>query len=253
MNATTAYTQNYPQSSAHDEDRSHSEKKRMLTFVAGASALVLGLSRKGWASRMLALAGGYLLYRSAAAGKAQRKDVLVGQTINKSPQEVYSFFRDPQHWPSLGGSFAASRATGEGEAAASEPLMEITDEAQDRTLRWRFRGEDSGVELSAHFSPAPGNRGTEVWLFAECVNPASGLRELLKKAAGNSLEQLVREHLRHCKQLLEAGEILTTEGQPSGKRGLKGKAMRAMLHENPTETKPSASTTRTPSEERAAS
>lgn len=45
----------------------------------------------------------------------------------------------------------------------------------------------------------------------------------------------MRESLRHVKQLLEAGEIPTTIGQPVGRRGLKGAAMRVIYRERPSE------------------
>jgi uncharacterized membrane protein len=253
MNAS--FTQHYSQSSRYDPQQAESEMQKMAAFLAGGSAIAFGLARKGFLSRMLAVGGGYLLYRTMASGDSPNaNDVLVSQTINKPPREVYAFLREPQHWPSLGGTFASSSKGDQGtNEAMQEPLMEITDEAQDRTLRWRFHGEDAELELSAHFAPAPGNRGTEVWLFAECMSPMSSLRQLLKSATRNSLEQLVREHLRGCKRLMEAGEILTTEGQPSGYRGMKGKAMRALFRESTGESKPAASAGEIPSGQRAAS
>jgi len=45
----------------------------------------------------------------------------------------------------------------------------------------------------------------------------------------------VRESLRHLKQLIEAGEIPTTAGQPSGARGIRGAAKRIVFREGPTE------------------
>ena len=46
---------------------------------------------------------------------------------------------------------------------------------------------------------------------------------------------MVRESLRHLKQLIEAGEIPTTAGQPVGNRGMRGAAQRVLYREGPTE------------------
>jgi len=250
MNAITSTKQNHSQSFSY-APTTESEMQKLAFFLAGGSALAFGLARKGVLSRMLAVGGGYLLYRSMASEESPNNDVLVSQTINKPLREVYSFFRERQHWPTFERTFGSSPRGDQG--TNETPLMEITDEVQDRTLNWRFHGEDAELEVSAHFAPAPGNRGTEVWLFAECTSPLSNLRQLLKSATGNSLEQVVREHLRNCKRLMEAGEILTTEGQPSGDRGMKGKALRALFRESVSEPKPAASAGQMPRGQSAAS
>ena len=72
---------------------------------------------------------------------------------------------------------------------------------------------------SIHFRPAPGNRGTEV-RFNQKVNPPGGqLAILVARLFGDDPAARVRESLRRLKQLLEAGEVPTTEGQPSGRAG----------------------------------
>jgi uncharacterized membrane protein len=249
---TSIFT-HHSQSSGYDTQRGESDMQKMALFIAAGSAMAFGIARKGVLNRLLAVGGGYLLFRAMTGDKSGSNDVLVSQTINKPLREVYSFFRDPLHWPRLEASLGSSpMGLGENQETAEDSLQ-LTDEAQDRTIRWHFEKEDAAVEISAHFAPAPGNRGTEVWLFAECMSPASGLRELLKSARGRSLEQVAREHLRNCKRLMEAGEILTTDGQSSGDRGMKGKAMRALLRESMTEGKPSAATRATAREQRVAS
>jgi uncharacterized membrane protein len=53
-------------------------------------------------------------------------------------------------------------------------------------------------------------------------NPPGGrLGAALAKIFGEEPNQTVREDLRHFKQLMETGEIPTTEGQPSGRRSSK--------------------------------
>ena len=47
---------------------------------------------------------------------------------------------------------------------------------------------------------------------------AASLMGRLASALGQSPEQLIAEDLRHLQQILEAGEIITTEGQPAGRQ-----------------------------------
>jgi hypothetical protein len=70
------------------------------------------------------------------------------------------------------------------------------------------------VELIA----APVDRGTEVRVR---VSDSSGVAERVR---GESPRQQVRDRLRRLKATLEAGEVVTTEGQSSG-RGPVGEAV----------------------------
>jgi len=81
------------------------------------------------------------------------------------------------------------------------------------------------------FRPAPGNRGTEVLLGVEYRSAAPLVMRALGLLSGDDPEQRAREALRGMKQLLETGEIPTTKGQPSGRRGLKGRVMERLLRE----------------------
>src|SRR5207237_1200764 len=81
------------------------------------------------------------------------------------------------------------------------------------------------------FRKAPGNRGTEVSVALEYKAPGGAIARSLAALVGWEPEQVVRESLRHLKQLTEAGEIPTTAGQPVGRRGMKGAALRVLYRE----------------------
>ncbi|MGA4837427.1 hypothetical protein [Streptomyces sp. G45] len=70
-----------------------------------------------------------------------------------------------------------------------------------------------GVEVRA--ADAPGGRGTE--LAARRTGPG-GAGDGLRRVSGTSRDQRIRAALRECKQLVETGEVLRTDGQPAGKR-----------------------------------
>lgn len=213
-----------------------SRKRRLAMFAAGGSALAFGLSRDGWTRRLMTAAGGFLLYRSVASEQMVQTYFVVTRTINKPIAEVYSFFRDRKNWPLLDRS-AREEASAEELTTSSEDLLELSDEVENRSLRWQLRGSEDEGEIGAQFSPAPGNRGTEVWIFSECTTGTSPVRRAFKLGRGSSAEHSAREYLRCCKQLLECGEIATTQGQPVGRRGLIAKAKRLMMHEDLAEMK----------------
>ena len=78
--------------------------------------------------------------------------------------------------------------------------------------------------------------------------------DLILNGSDISGQAYVRPEKRaELKQLLEAGEIATTDGQPHGARGFKAKIQRALLRENATEKRPQQSTSSNRDQELAAS
>jgi len=75
----------------------------------------------------------------------------------------------------------------------------------------------------------------EISVALEYKAAAGPVARTLASLVGWGPEQIVRESLRHLKQLMEAGEIPTTAGQPVGARGMKGAALRVLYREGPTE------------------
>jgi hypothetical protein len=72
-----------------------------------------------------------------------------------------------------------------------------------------------GGSVEIKMQPAPGDRGTE--LFARS-RTAAGPPGLLDRIRGNEPAQDVRAALRKSKELVEAGEVLSVDGQPEGRR-----------------------------------
>ncbi|WP_228024629.1 hypothetical protein [cf. Phormidesmis sp. LEGE 11477] len=71
-------------------------------------------------------------------------------------------------------------------------------------------------ERFVRFKPAPGDRGTEVKVVLEYSSPGGALTAAIAKLFGEEPEQQVGDALNKFKQLMEAGEIATVEGQPQG-------------------------------------
>ena len=96
---------------------------------------------------------------------------------------------------------------------------EIINEIPNELIGWRtLDGADVISAGSVRFKPAPGDRGTEVRVRLQYLPPAGKLGARLAWLLGHEPSQTIQEDLRHFKQLMEAGEVPTTEGQPRGGR-----------------------------------
>lgn len=219
-----------------------SKLETALTLAAGAALSIYGIVRRDWLGAGFTAGGGYLLYCGIAdLRRPYQGRVRVGFTIGKSQQEVYDFVRNPQNWR-LGvpgvkfehdDQHGLSLRFGDGERFALNTRVDITDQKPGEYIAWasdEHMIEHRGV---IHFKKAPGDRGTEVTVALEYKAPTGPISRSLALMAGFDPEQIVREGLRRIKQLMEAGEIPTTDGQPVGTRGITGTAKRMMFRERP--------------------
>src|SRR2546423_604980 len=148
-------------------------------------------------------------------------------TINKSPEELYRFWRNFENLPRFMEHLKSvtvidnthSHWVARAPAGTSvEWDAEIINERENELIAWRSVGDATiGNAGSVHFTPAPGGRGTEVKVVLEYDPPAGRGGAIIARLFGEEPDQQVREDLRHFKEIMEAGEIPTTEGQPSGR------------------------------------
>jgi uncharacterized membrane protein len=73
---------------------------------------------------------------------------------------------------------------------------------------------DDAAQVS--LTPAPGNRGTEVRVILDKSAPGGGLGQKVAAAFGTDPQRQLDDALRRFKQLLEAGEVIRSEGSPEG-------------------------------------
>ncbi len=198
-------------------------ERRRLTAATAAVAAVTALDVL--ASRRRTSTNG------AAATSPTREGFI---TINRSPADVYAFWRKLENLPRFMRHLASVQETGprtshwviEAGGTTVEWDAEIVDDVPGSRLSWRaIEHADVPNEGTVVFAPAPGNRGTEVHVTMTYEPPAGALGATVAKALGHDPEQLLPGELRRLKQLLETGEMPTTAGQPHGKRSLLGKAL----------------------------
>lgn len=172
----------------------------------------------------------------AASGRDSAEAYLhTAIVVNKSAQECYEFWRDVQNLPRfmrlveavepIDERHTSWKIRGPGDVKL-QWTTELTADEPSKRLAWRAR-DDLGLQHAAtvRFQNAKGVRGTLVTVFAQyhaAVGTAAvGIRKLL----GSDPASVLREDLRRFKQLIEAGEVPSTRGQPAGKRSLVGRLM----------------------------
>ncbi len=95
---------------------------------------------------------------------------------------------------------------------------EIINEVEDALIAWRsLPGADLVSAGSVHFKDAP-RGGTEVTVTMQYAPPSGRLGTAVSWMMGWAPASVLREDLRRLKRQLEAGELPTTDGQPSGPR-----------------------------------
>lgn len=199
----------------------------------GAVALLSGRSRalRGrapWVETLgsvaVAAGGLHLLYGTRPRSRADHVRTTI--RINRSPQELYRFWRELKNLPrfmqgvdsvetsSNGRSFWRGTAP---RGRSLEWEMELIADDPQRRIAWcSLSGGDVFLCGSVRFEPVLGNRGTLVRIDQQSAWPTSGVLERWKQRFGGA-EHRVKEDLRRFKQLMETGEVATTDGQSSGR------------------------------------
>jgi uncharacterized membrane protein len=94
----------------------------------------------------------------------------------------------------------------------------VTEDAPGKRIAWRA-AEGADVQNSGwvEFRPAPGDRGTEVHALIAYDAPGGEFGRMAAKVMQREPNTQMRRELRRFKQLMETGEITTSEG-PSGRK-----------------------------------
>jgi uncharacterized membrane protein len=93
----------------------------------------------------------------------------------------------------------------------------MVEERENELISWQsLPGADVDNRGSVYFREAPAGRGTEVKVKLEYYPPGGVAGVAFAKLFNKVTAQQIKEDMRRFKQVLEAGEIPTTEGQPHG-------------------------------------
>jgi uncharacterized membrane protein len=94
----------------------------------------------------------------------------------------------------------------------------VTEDIPNRRIAWQA-AEGADVQNSGwvEFRPAPGDRGTEVHALIQYDAPGGSFGRTLAKLLQREPNTQMRRELRRFKQLMETGEITSSQG-PSGRK-----------------------------------
>ncbi|HEY7387907.1 MAG TPA: SRPBCC family protein [Bryobacteraceae bacterium] len=147
-------------------------------------------------------------------------------TINLPRPEVFRFFRNLSNLSQFLSHVESVAETREGRShwvvrAPAGHSFEwdavLHNQRENELIAWRtLPGADVDHAGSVLFRDVPGGRGTEVRIELQYNPPAGAAGALISKLWGEEPTQQIDDDLRRLKQILEVGEVLTTEDQPRG-------------------------------------
>lgn len=231
--------------------RNISETEQWLSLAAGLGLAAYGLIRRRGSGAGLALAGiGGLLLRRGISGHCDAYEMMgintsrtaedtrralggngglhvdESVTINRPIESLYRFWRNLENLPRfmrhldsverITDTLSRWQAKGPG-GSTIEWNAEIINEVPNQVIGWRsIEGSDVVSAGSVNFDDAGPGRGTRVRVRLQYSPPGGKMGAVVAKLLGRDPGSEIREDLRQFKQLLEAGEVPTTEGQPRG-------------------------------------
>ncbi len=158
-----------------------------------------------------------------ADSDAQASDTIVGRTItiNRPRAELYAFWRNFKNLPRFMENIERVDVVGPNRThwvvkAPAGNMVEwdsiITDERADELIAWSTT-DDSSIRHSGsvQFRDAHGGRGTEVIATIVYDPPGGAIGKAIAKLFQREPKTQARQDLRRFKQLMETGEISTSQ------------------------------------------
>lgn len=227
--------------------------ERVASATVGGALIAYGIKRKDWIGALMSVAGGALTLRGATGhcqvydalevdtteksliSRAtetttnwfnQKVEVVKSVSINKPAAELYKFWRDFENLPQFMNHLEAVKVIDDkhSEWTAKAPLgmqvnwkATITNDMENRRISWQS-DEDADVPNRGMVEfMEDGKNGTIVKVTLKYEPPAGKLGELAAYFLTEEPDTQVEEDLRNFKRLMETGEIITIEGQTSGR------------------------------------
>jgi uncharacterized membrane protein len=229
------------QQSSQSQSQPKSDTERWAEMIGGSAMVLFGLQQRSLRGILTAVAGGSLAYHGAKSEKSllETIDDAVGIsksiqvekciTIDKSAEELYTFWHDFENLPKFMKHLESVKVIDlrRSHWVATAPMgqkvewdADIVDNRPNELIAWASVAE-ADVENAGfvRFRPAPGDRGTEVKVVLEYSLPGGMVTAALAKLFGEEPEQQIGDELHRFKQLMEVGGIATIAGQPTGRTG----------------------------------
>jgi uncharacterized membrane protein len=212
------------------------ELERMASTVGGGTLMMYGLSRGTLAGLGLAFVGGALVYRGLTGhcnfygalglNTADKKapatsvpaehgvKVETAVCIDRSPQELFQFWRNFQNLPQVMTNLKEVRVLDRHRShwVAEGPLgkrvewdAEIHTERPNELIGWRsLEGSEVDTAGSVHFYPVTGGGGTEVKVTLKYDPPGGKAGAALAWLFGEDAATQIEEDLHRFKERMES-------------------------------------------------
>ncbi len=244
-NAPTT-TKSLPRPKQASQSTNVNSTERVVSVLGGGALALYGLRKGDLGGIALALLGGAVLQRGvtghcqvyaslgvstaepgASASASNTVDMRATATIRKPAAELYSTWRDAQNLPRFISFLEGVEVLSDTRArwTLNAPLGQeiafearIVEDVEGQRIAWR---SEEGAMI-AHtgeisFRSAPADRGTEVDLRLHFMPPGGRAGAALLSLFDGAAEVKLRADLKRFKQLMETGEIATTDGQSSAR------------------------------------
>ena len=224
------------------------DRERLFSVIGGSALGLLGLSRFSLGGLALAAVGGALVSRgvtghcsaykamniSTAPPRGPATSIAAGHgvkveesiIINRDAVTLWRFWRKLEN---VGRFMSHLEAVEEHDERRSRwkargPLgttfhweAEIINEKENELIAWRsIDGSEVDTAGSVHFHELAHGRGTEMRVVLKYDAHTAQLAAPLARLLGDSPRHQIHDDLRRFKQVMEAGEVATIEGQPQG-------------------------------------
>lgn len=218
--------------------------ERIASVVGGAALLYFGFKKFRFTNILMALTGAALfkrgvtghceineaIDRNTASQEGQPVIVKTVVTIGRSRSEVYEQWRRLEELPRFTSHISLVQRLDEagtrhhwemevpklGRKIAWDTEI-VGEKPQERILYRTYNGSDVGQAGEIVFRDAPQNRGTEMHVTIKYYPPVGALGSSIASMFNTFIKGLVHDDMRKFKQLLETGQVVTTEGQTSGR------------------------------------
>lgn len=214
--------------------------ERVLSVALGAYLLFRGLKYLSYRSIPNLMASGYLFMRgglgycpiSRQLGKKDIQNPAINiktvMTVNKPRESVYRYWRTLSNLPAFMHHLREVKELDERQShwIAEVPGMggkiewdaEIVKDEPNERIGWQsINGALVKNAGKVEFYDAP-IQGTEVRIIFSYHPPAGGVGTAAAKLFNPLVKGIIENEVYNFKRVIEAGEIATTEGQPTGKR-----------------------------------
>ena len=220
-----------------------SDTERTVSTAAGALLAIAGLTRRDVPGLVMAAVGGGLIYRGVTGWchlyEALGMNTATGEspaaaptdyfehgihveesfTIDKSPWELYQYWRNFENLPRIMSHLESVTVIDERRShwVAKAPAIaggkvewdaEIINDEPNALIAWRsLENADVDNAGSVRFVPTADGNGTDVKVVIDYIPPAGRVGKWVAKLFGEAPDQQIREDLRKFKRVMETGEF----------------------------------------------